>query len=100
MSIQLFFSWFFFFFFFFFWFSGYFFSADACVVCIDSGRCNQSSFAFLNVIFEFLYRSIDAILSNPLLSSLLDTNSLVLLLLSPLEFFSSALADGLSLEFE
>ena len=34
---------------------------DACVVCISSGRWNQSSSAFLNVIFESLYRCIDVI---------------------------------------
>ena len=44
-------------------FSGYFCSVDACVVCIVSGHCNRSSSAFLNGVFEFLYRCIDAIIN-------------------------------------
>ena len=44
-----------------FFFSGYFYSVDACFVCIVSGRCNQSS--FLYVVFESLYRYINAILN-------------------------------------
>ena len=53
-------------------------SFDSCVVCIVSSRSNQSSSAFSNVLFKFLYRYIDAIFnageSSP--SFFLDTYSL------------------------
>ena len=42
-------------------FSGYFCSVDACVVCIVSDGCNQSSSSLVYVIFESLYQCIDAI---------------------------------------
>ena len=46
-----------------FWFSGYFCWSDACIVCIISGGCNQSSSAFFTIVFESLYRCIDVIFS-------------------------------------
>ena len=48
-------------FFFPFWFSSYCFSVISCSVCVVSDCCNQSFFALLYVVFESLYRSIDAI---------------------------------------
>ena len=53
MSIQL--------FFFPFLFSGYFCSIDPCVVSTVSGGCNQSSLVIFYVVFESLYRCINAI---------------------------------------
>ena len=37
-------------------FSSYFCSVDACVVCIVSGHCNQSSSVFFNVLFKFWHQ--------------------------------------------
>ena len=37
------------------------FAVDVCVVCIFSGRCNQYSSVFSNVIFESLYQRFDDI---------------------------------------
>ena len=34
---------------------------DACIVCIVSGRSNQFSVALFDIVFESLYRCIDAI---------------------------------------
>ena len=42
-------------FFFSFLFSVYFCSVDACVICIVSSRCNQSSSEFFDLVFEFLH---------------------------------------------
>ena len=53
MSIQM--------FFFLFLFSGYFLCTEACVICIVSAHCNQSSFAFFNVVFDSLYWCMDSI---------------------------------------
>ena len=50
-------------FFFPFLFSGYFCSVDACVDCIVSNHCIQSSFALSYVVFLLLYRCINAILN-------------------------------------
>ena len=44
-------------------FSSHFCFLDACVVCIVSGGCNQTSSALLYVVFESLYRCIDTFLN-------------------------------------
>ena len=45
-----------------FFFSVYFCSVNDCVVCIVSNGCNQSSSTFAYVVFESLYRYINAFL--------------------------------------
>ena len=42
-------------------FSGHFRSADPCVVSIVSGGCNQSSSQLFKVVFESLYRHVNAV---------------------------------------
>ena len=42
-------------------FSGYVCSVKDCVVRVVSVGCNQASSAFLNIVFESLYRCIDAV---------------------------------------
>ena len=61
-----------------FYFLAIFLSVDACVVCIDTGGCNQSSSTLVNVIFESLYwwLNVTSLMTSPLPASFLDIYSL------------------------
>ena len=90
--------------------SANFCSVDACVVCILSGGSNQSSSALFYVVFCSLYRCFDSIWKTGWSSSSfswyiqfvygISGIIIVVIIINSLEFFTSALADGLSLEFE